>query len=108
MGFSHSLDPTRTSTAQSGRSYSYTSSRSPMPPAGFLPEARKKLRRVGLLRLPANPAVQLVRIVADQDAPLPGLHGVEDDLRRLHRRHRRLIAKGARAIAEDSLHLLVR
>src|SRR6185369_13590153 len=73
----------------------------PEPPADLFRKALVELRRVGLFRGLPHPLVELVGVVADENAPALGLDAVEDDLRRSRRRGRRLFEKVAGTVERD-------
>src|SRR5262245_7202166 len=72
--------------------------RSADAPADFLGKALVELGLVGTLRRLTHALVKPLRVVANQDAPLPGLDSIENDLGGLRRRGRRVLEKAARAI----------
>ena len=66
---------------------------SAQPPADLFRKALEELRRIGLLRRLPHALVELVGVVADQDAPALSLDAVEDDFSRGRSRRRRLVAE---------------
>src|SRR6202048_468831 len=81
---------------------------SSQPPADLLRKALVELGRVGLVRRLPHARIELVGVVADQDAPAIGLDAIEDDPGRRRRRGRRLIVKLLGTIERDLLDVPVR
>src|SRR5262245_10145261 len=63
--------------------------------------------RVDLFRRLAHARVELMCVVADQDAPALRLDAIENDLCGLRRRRRSLVAERARAVERALLNVLV-
>src|SRR6267142_539065 len=78
------------------------------PPADLGGNALEELGVVGALRRLPDALVEAVGVVADQDAPAPGLDAVEDDLCRRRRGHGSLVAKGPGTIGRNLLNVLIR
>src|SRR4030088_2720105 len=78
------------------------------PPTDLFDKALVELRLIGAFRRLPDALVEAVGIVADQNAPAPGLDAVENDFCRGGGRGRRLVAKTARAIERDLLDVFVR
>src|SRR4051794_9160473 len=81
---------------------------SSQPPADLLAIAVVELGRIRLLRRLAHADVELVGVVADQDAPATGLDTVEDDLCRGRCRSRCILEKAPRTVERELLDVLVR
>src|ERR1700732_947016 len=78
------------------------------PPVDLLDKALVELGIVGAFRALAYALVEPARIVADQDAPAPLLHPIEDGFRRRRRSGWCFIAKRPRTVERDLLNGVVR
>src|SRR5215831_13423012 len=67
-------------------------------PAGHGGHLLEKVEIVGTLRGLPDHFIDLMRVLADEDAPFVGLDPVENDCRRLGRARRRLLKKAALAL----------
>src|SRR5262249_25351855 len=67
-------------------------------PADLLRERRVEIRPRAPLRRSAHALIEQLGILADQNAPALGLDAIEDDLRRLCRRGRRLLEEAPRPL----------
>src|SRR5437870_5604326 len=76
-------------------------------PAGFCGKILEEADIVGALRRLPDHFVDLVRILANEDAPFVGLDPVENDCRRLGRARRRVLAKAALALGYHIPNVLV-
>src|SRR6202051_4295197 len=73
------------------------------PPANLGGKTLVELGVIGVLRRLPHALVEAVGVIADQDAPAPGLDAVEDDLGRRRRGHGSLVAEGPRTIGRNRL-----
>src|SRR5579864_4863355 len=89
-----------------GKSLSETVSA--LPPAGLGGKALVEFQIIGPLRRLPDALVDAVGIVADQDAPAPGLDSLENDSRCGRRRGRRFVAEAPRPLGYDLLDLFIR
>src|SRR3954469_6991456 len=80
----------------------------PQPPADLRGKTFKELAIVGALRRLPDALVEPARIIADEDPPLLRPDAVENDLRRLCRRGRRLLEEAPRALSGERLDIFIR
>src|SRR5205814_10568336 len=76
-------------------------------PAGRTRELLEEIDVVGALRRAAHAPVDLLRVVADEDAPAVGLDPVEDALGGFRRTGRRLLGKSPLALGDDVAAVVV-
>src|SRR4051794_33983318 len=76
-------------------------------PAGRAREVLEEIDVVGVLRRLAHASVDLLRVLADEDAPAVGLDAVEDDLGGFRRTGRRLLGKSPLALGDDVADVVV-
>src|SRR5690349_17971096 len=82
-------------------------------PSGDAPTSRareflEEIDVVGTLRRLAHAAVDLMRVLADEDAPAVSLDAVEDDLGRFRSAGRRLLGKAPLALGDGLADIVVR
>src|SRR5262245_57051537 len=77
-------------------------------PAGRLGHLLEELRLIGLLGRRAHHLVDALRVLADENAPTPGLDAIEDDLGGLRGRRGRLLEEESGSLDDQLSDILVR
>src|SRR5215467_196604 len=77
-------------------------------PAGLGGEFFEKVEVVRTFRRLTNQFIDLVRVVADEDAPLVGLDPIENDRRSFGGTRGRILAKAALALGYDFPNVVIR